>query len=170
MEQKPHPPSHMAFRYFSPLFGAVALPSWASFCELYDVSVQVSKELTTNYITYHISYTILFSRSQSSHPVCWMPLDAQWSHCFYLLGSLSPLWHRCVYDSSHYAIRNVLKSCLQVMLILMAIPAWRVWELVSNVDSSLQFLRDNSDRSRLTKVVHRDGESGLQALLLFFSK
>jgi hypothetical protein len=49
-----------------------------------------------------------------------------------------------------------------VMLILMAIPALKVSELVSIIDSSLQFLRDNSNRSRgksrLMEVVYRDGK------------
>jgi hypothetical protein len=59
------------------------------------------------------------------------------------------------------------------MLILMAIPALKVSELVSIIDSSLQFLRDNSDRSRgksrLMEVVYRDGKSDLQPLLFFQS-
>ena len=58
----------MHFRCFSSLFWGVVLPSWASFCELYEVSIQVSKNLTTNDITHRISYSILFSRSQPSHP------------------------------------------------------------------------------------------------------
>ena len=52
----------------------------------------------------------------------------------------------------------------------MAIPALRVFGLLSTIDSSSQFLKDNSDRSRgrsrLIEVEYRDGESDLQALLL----
>ena len=51
-------------------------------------------------------------------------------------------------------------------------PALKVSELVSIIDSSLQFLRDNSDRSRgrshLMEVVYRDGKSDLQPLLFLF--
>jgi hypothetical protein len=63
--------------------------------------------------TYRTSYSILFSWSQSPHPVCWVPLDAKWSDYICLLGSSSPLRHRCGCNLPHDAIRNVLKDCAQ---------------------------------------------------------
>ena len=164
----------MYFRYFSSLFGAVVWSLSASFCELYDVSIHFSKNLTANYITYR---TILFtrSRSQSSHPLCWVSFDTKWSHYICLLGTPSPLWHRCDCNYlPHEAIRNVLKFklCISNVGVDRHSSLESLWAPF-DVHSSLQFLIDNLDRSRgrtrLVEVVYRDGESDLQALLLFSS-
>ena len=161
-----------------------ALPLFSIFCwvggfaavgiHLQSLRCQSSVLIFWSLVTYRIFYAILRSRSQSPHLLCWVLLDAKRSHCICLLGSPSPLWHRCGCDLSQDAVRNVLKFklCISDVDIDDHSSLESLWAC-SYVDlTSRSFLRDNSDRSQgrspLMEVVHRDGQSHLLLLLFIF--
>jgi len=119
----------MHFRYFSSLFGLVVLPPSASFRRVCYVSAHY---LVTGYSLYLLNF--FFSWAQCSHPIYWMLRDRIWSYCTPILGSPPLLWQRC--GCGLLSIRDTLKYCALVMLILMLIAALRarvcelVWMLI----------------------------------------
>ena len=160
----------MHFRYFTSLFGLVVLQRLASSCKMCDVSIQCSV----------FDLWLLTASLILFFPVGPSPLT-QYAGCH--LTRSDPIifvsWVLLLlYDTGALLIYRTMQSgmCWKVVHSDVDIDGCSSFESLwacSYVDLiSRSFLSDNSDRSRgrsrLTELVHRDGQSHLFVLLFIF--